>query len=99
MTHEPREPRYGEHTYEVRVSTQVTPSGVLYLMGDSITVSGGALMLAVEVDPLEEIDEPQPLRPRGNIELPPTTVIAPGQWFSVRMVDAELRPMFVSGSE
>jgi hypothetical protein len=89
-----REARYGQHTYEVKVSTDVSQTNLLYVEADSVTVSGGALMFASEMDPLEAFDDDAEVRPGQVIEMSPVVVIAPGQWYSIKLVDHELRPMF-----
>ena len=92
------EPRYGVHTYAVKVSSEVSPKGMLYVDADSVTVSGGALMFAAEVHPIEELDEDGEALGTG-IELPPVAVIAPGQWYSVAMVGDDLTPIFLDRQE
>jgi hypothetical protein len=95
-----REARYDPNTYEVRVSTEVSLSGVLYVDADSVTVGpSGALMFAAEVDPIEAVDdEGETIRPDAGIELPPVVVIAPGQWYTVKMVDHNLVSLFTNRS-
>jgi hypothetical protein len=77
-----RKPRYGVHLYEVRVTNAVASKGVLYLSADSLVVKVGALMLAVEIDPVEaeEWEEGE------QMEMPPSAVFAPGHWYSAIMV-------------
>jgi hypothetical protein len=91
-----REARYGAHSYEVRVATGVSDSGVLYVDADSVTVGpSGALMFAAEMDPLEALeDDGETLRPNAGIEVPPVVIVAPGQWYTVKMVDSDLKSMF-----
>jgi hypothetical protein len=72
----------------------VSSSSVLYVEADSVTVSGGALMFASEMDPMEAFDDQGAVRPGQAIELPPVVVIAPNQWYSIVLVDNELKPMF-----
>jgi hypothetical protein len=90
------EARYGAHSYEVRVANAVSDSGVLYVDADSVTVGpSGALMFAAEMDPLEAIDDDgETVRPNAGIEVPPVVIVAPGQWYTVKMVDSELTSMF-----
>ena len=91
-----REARYGAHSYEVRVANEVSDSGVLYVDADSVTVGpSGALMFAAEMDPLEALDDDgETVRPNAGIEVPPVVIVAPGQWYTVKMVDSELKSMF-----
>ena len=93
-----REARYGAHSYEVRVAHEVSDSGVLYVDADSVTVGpSGALMFAAEMDPLEAIDDDgEMVRPNAGIEVPPVVIVAPGQWYTVKMVDSDLTSMFTS---
>jgi len=51
-------------------------------------------MFAAEMDPLVAFDEGSDVRPGQAIELPPVVVIAPNEWYSVKLVDHELTPMF-----
>jgi len=93
-----REARYGAHSYEVRVAHEVSDSGVLYVDADSVTVGpSGALMFAAEMDPLEALDDDgESVRPNAGIEVPPVVIVAPGQWYTVKMVDSDLTSMFTS---
>jgi hypothetical protein len=90
------EARYGAHSYEVRVADEVSDSGVLYVDADSVTVGpSGALMFAAEMDPLEALDDDgEMVRPNAGIEVPPVVIVAPGQWYTVKMVDSDLKSMF-----
>jgi hypothetical protein len=93
-----REARFGYHTYAVKVSTLVAESGVLYVNADSVTVSNGALMLAIELPSPEAMDaEDEGRMPpeTGTVELPPAFVFAPGHWYSVTMVDHRHQPFFL----
>jgi hypothetical protein len=98
-----REARWGAHLFEVRVSTQVDPRGVLYVVADSVvTPPSGALILSLEVPPLEEMaEEPdEQQEPSGQIEMDPALIVAPGQWYSVTQVaDAkhDHAPMYFEG--
>ncbi len=91
-----RFPRYGEHTYEVRVSHEIATNGVVYVRADSLTVSNGALMLSIEIEPIEEMeamergDAAQP----SSMELPPVSVFAPGHWYTAVLVDEHHQPMY-----
>ena len=90
-----REARYGAHSYEVRVANEVSDSGVLYVDADSVTVGpSGALMFAAEMDPLEALDDGGMVRPNAGIEVPPVVIVAPGKWYTVKMVDSDLTSMF-----
>ena len=91
-----REACYGAHSYEVRVANEVSDSGVLYVDADSVTVGpSGALMFAAEMDPLEALDDDgETVRPNAGIEVPPVVIVAPGQWYTVKMVDSDLTSMF-----
>jgi hypothetical protein len=81
-----RSARYGLHTYAVRVSQVVAPGGEVYFEADTVTVGpSGALMMAVEVDPIE--NEEQGLA----IENAPYVVLAPGQWYSAVLIERESR--------
>jgi hypothetical protein len=93
-----REARYGANTYEVAVSKDVDIAGVLYVSADSVTVGpSGALMFAAEVDPIEAFDDDSDtVRPAAGIEVPPVVIVVPGQWYTVKMVDTELRSMFTN---
>jgi hypothetical protein len=52
-----RSARWGLYTYAVRVSQLVAPAGEVYSEADSVTVGpSGALMMTVEVDPIENED-------------------------------------------
>lgn len=95
-----REARYGAHSYEVRVANEVSDSGVLYVDADSVTVGpSGALMFAAEMDPLEALeDDGETVRPNAGIEVPPVVIVAPGQWYTVKMVDSDLTSMFTNSS-
>jgi hypothetical protein len=95
-----REARYGANSYEVTVSKDVDIAGVLYVSADSVTVGpSGALMFAAEVDPIEAFDDDSDtVHPGAGIELPPVVIVAPGQWYTVKMVDTELRSMFTNRS-
>ena len=97
MPHTERNPRFGAHLYEVRVSPPVEPRGVVYVNADSITVTpAGALILAAEVPPLEDEED----EPPSGIENPPAFIVAPGLWQCVTQVtDAEdgHRPFFFEG--
>ncbi len=78
--------RYGLHTYAVRVSQVVAPGGEVYFDADMVTVSpSGALVLAVEVDPIE--NEEQGIA----IENAPYVVLAPGQWYSAILIEPKSR--------
>jgi hypothetical protein len=99
-----RNARLGFHTYAIKVSTLVAESGVMYVDADSVTVSNGALMLSAEMPSLEAMEameamdaeeEGHPLPEAGAVELPPVFVFAPGHWYSVMMVDDELKPFFL----
>ena len=93
-----REARYGAHSYEVRVAHEVSDTGVLFVDADSVTVGpSGALMFAAEMDPLEALDDDgEMVRPNAGIEVPPVVIVAPGQWYTVKMVDSDLTSMFTS---
>ena len=96
-----RQARYGANTYEVRVSTEISITSVLYVDADSVTVGpSGALMFAAEVDPLEAFDDDDSdtVRPGAGIEVPPVVIVAPSQWYTVKMVDHELKSMFTNSS-
>ncbi len=81
---EQRSARYGLHTYAVRVSQVVAPGGEVYFESDTVTVGpSGALMMAVEVDPIE--NEEQGIA----IENAPYVVLAPGQWYSAVLIERE----------
>jgi hypothetical protein len=83
---EQRPARYGLHTYAVRVSQVVAPGGEVYFAADTVTVGpSGALVLAVEVDPIE--NEEQGI----SIENAPYVVLAPGQWYSAVLIERESR--------
>ena len=64
---------------------------------DTLTVpQSGALILAVEVTPIEDEED----EPSGGIETPPALVLAPGQWYSALLVtdaDEGHQPMFLEG--
>jgi hypothetical protein len=92
-----RQPRYGFHTYRVRVNTasDETGEGVVYVGADSLTVTpAGALILAIEQHALEDFEEAPDgeLRLKADasgIDVPPVAVFAPGQWYSAILVDPE----------
>lgn len=87
-----REARFGVSTYQVRVSREISPSGILYVSADTITVTpAGALILSVEVTPVENAEDDT-----SGIEVTPGTVFAPGYWYSVVEVtpDSHL-PFFI----
>jgi hypothetical protein len=87
-----RQPRYGEHTYEIRVSRDVSANGVVYVRADSLTVSNGALMLSIEITPIEDMEG---IEVRDSImELPPVSVFAPGHWYTAVLVDEKHEPMY-----
>jgi hypothetical protein len=97
-----REARYGINTYQVRVSREISPSGILYVTADSLTVTpAGALILAVEVEPVENLEETDEgdIRRRedaSGIDVTPGAVFAPGYWYSVVDVDSEdHRPTYI----
>ena len=70
-----RHPRFGLNTYAVRVSQVVAPGGEIFFDADSVTIGpSGALMMAVEVAPIETEDPAQ-----NGIEHAPYVVLAPGQ--------------------
>jgi hypothetical protein len=82
-----RRPRWGANLYEVRVSETLAPDGLLYLTADSITVTGGTLMLSQEMAPRgEESAAGEPEDVEYEIECPPGAIFAPGQWSSVLLV-------------
>jgi len=85
---EQRSARWGLSTYAIRVSQVVAPGGEVYFEADSITVGpSGALVLAVEVPPIEDEDPEHP----SGIENAPYVVLAPGQWYSAVLIDAQTR--------
>jgi hypothetical protein len=101
MPNQSREPRWGlTALYEVRVSHQVDPRGVLYCRADSVTVpQSGALILSVEVPPIEDLDNEDD-EPSSGIESPPALIIAPSQWYSAVQVspaDDGHKPWFFEG--
>ena len=54
-------------------------------------------MFAAEMDPLEALDDDgEMVRPNAGIEVPPVVIVAPGQWYTVKMVDSDLTSMFTS---
>ena len=89
---EQRSARWGLYTYAVRVSQVVAPGGEVYFEADSVNVGpSGALMMAVEVSPIEDEDLDHP----SGIEHAPYVVLAPGQWYSAVMIDpVSRRPYF-----
>ena len=98
-----RQPRYGFHTYRVRVNSasDETGEGIIYVSADSLTVTpAGALILAIEQHALEDFEEAPDgelrLRPDASgIDVPPVAVFAPGQWYSAVLVDPESHePMY-----
>lgn len=95
MTQRAREPRYGLNTYQVRCSREISPSGILYVVADSITVTpAGAMILSVEVEPVENLEEAGngEIRRREDatgIDVLAGAVFAPGYWFSAIEVDPE----------
>jgi hypothetical protein len=83
-----RSARWGLYTYAVRVSQVVASGGEVYFEADSVNVGpSGALMMAVEVSPIEDEDPDHP----SGIENAPYVVLAPGQWYSAVMIDPESR--------
>jgi hypothetical protein len=81
-----RSARYGLHTYAVRVSQVIAPGGEVYFTADTVTVGpSGALVLAVEVDPIENEEQGE------GIENAPYVVLAPGQWYSAVLIERESR--------
>ena len=85
---EQRSARWGLSTYAIRVSQVVAPGGEVYFEADSVTVGpSGGLVLAVEVPPIEDEDPEHP----SGIENAPYVVLAPGQWYSAVLIDAESR--------
>lgn len=92
-----REARLGAHLFEIRVSHQIDPRGVVYVNADSVTITpAGALILSAEVPPLED----EAGEPPSGIETPPAFIVAPGLWQSVTQVsDAEdgHQPWFFEG--
>ncbi len=89
-----RSPRYGEHTYEVRVSRDVSADGVVYVRADSVTVAGGALLFSIEIEPVEDMHPEKEDTTAGAMELPPVSVFAPGHWFTAVLVDETHHPMY-----
>jgi hypothetical protein len=89
-----RHPRYGEHTYEIRVSRDVSANGVVYVRADSLTVSNGALMLSIEITPVEDMEREDIEVPDSFMELPPVSVFAPGHWYTAVLVDEKHQPMY-----
>lgn len=82
-----RFPRFGLNTYAVRVSQVVAPGGEVFFDADSVTVGpSGALMMAVEVAPIENED-----LEHSGIEHAPYVVLAPGQWYCAIMIEPESR--------
>lgn len=96
MSHQ-RLARLGAHLFEVRISPQIDPRGVVYVNADSVTITpAGALILSAEVPPLEDEEG----EPPSGIEIPPAFIVAPGLWQSVTQVsDAEdgHQPWFFEG--
>jgi hypothetical protein len=85
---EQRSARWGLSTYAVRVSQVVAPGGEVYFEADSVTVGpSGALVLSVEVPPIEDEDPEHP----SGIENAPYVVLAPGQWYSAVLIEARTR--------
>jgi hypothetical protein len=61
---------------------------------DSLTVSNGALMLSIEITPIEDM-EAEGIEVRDSImELPPVSVLAPGHWYTAVLVDEKHEPMY-----
>ncbi len=95
--------RFGANMYEVRVAEALSPSGVLYVRADSVTVNAaGALYLGVEVPPVESYDETD----ADDDEMPPgvevsaAAVFAPGYWYFVTEVtDKTHSPFFVETAQ
>lgn len=98
-----REARYGLNLYRVYVSAESNVSQLwVTVRADSLTVTpAGALILAVEVDPVEDLEETSDgdLRRKDDatgIDVPPVAVFAPGHWHAAIMVDHETRsPSFL----
>src|SRR5262249_60760149 len=92
-----RQPRYGFHTYRVRVNStsDETGEGIIYVSADSLTVTpAGALILAIEQHALQDFEEAPDgglrLRPDASgIDGPPAAVFAPGQRDSAAPVHPE----------
>jgi hypothetical protein len=83
-----RSARWGLYTYAVRVSQVVAPGGEVYFAADTVTVGpSGALVLAVEVPPIEAEDMDQ----ADGIENAPYVVLAPGQWYSAVLIEPRTR--------
>lgn len=89
-----RTARYGQHTYEVRVTQAVAETGVVYFEADSVVVKDGVLMLSAEMEPLEAEEWEE----TTDIEYPPCAIFAPGHWYSAVLVtDGDHRPLFAEG--
>jgi hypothetical protein len=91
-----REARYGLNLYRVYVSEASNVASLwVNVSADSLTVTpGGALILAVEVEPIENLEETPDgdLRRKENaagIDVPPVAVFAPGHWHAAIMIDHE----------
>jgi len=60
----------------------------------------GALVLAIEVDPFEDLEETPDgtlirKNPNAGIDLPPAAIFAPGHWYAALLIDHETKkPMF-----
>jgi hypothetical protein len=98
-----RQPRYGFHTYRVRVNaaSDETGQGAVFVSADSLTVTpAGALILAIEEHALEDFEEAPDGEIRlkadaSGIDMPPVAIFAPGQWYSAILVDPESHePMY-----
>ena len=96
-----RTARYGQNLYRVHVNDAIYASSTVYVDADSLTVTpAGALVLAIEVDPFEDLEETPDgtlirKNPNAGIDLPPAAIFAPGQWYAALLIDHETKkPMF-----
>ena len=91
-----REARYGLNLYRVYVSEASKVSQLwVNVSADSVTVTpAGALILSVEMEPVENLEETPggELRRKEDafgIDVPPVAVFAPGHWQAAIMIDHE----------
>jgi hypothetical protein len=76
-----RSARLGLHVYEVRLSAKEW----VYYRADSVTITpAGALLIAVEVPPVEDASEDS-----TQIEYTPVAIFGPSQWQSCILVTEE----------
>jgi hypothetical protein len=101
-----REARYGLNTYRVHVNPTIYDTPSVFVSADSLTVTSiGALILAVEVEPIENLEQTTEgdIRRRADasgIDLPPVAVFAPGHWYAAVMVDFDThQPSFFENIE